>query len=336
MRFLIAGYGSAGRRHLKNLLALGQEDIVLYRSGMSTLPGEEPNQFPSESEWTRALEHKPDAVIVSNPTALHLEVAIPAAAAGCHLLIEKPVSHSMERVDDLIEAAESSGARVCIGFQYRFHPGLQKAHRWIEQGAIGQPATARAHYADYLPGWHPWEDYRRSYSARSDLGGGVIHTLCHPLDYLRWLLGEVDSVWATSARLGGLDIEVDDTAEIGMSFSTGAVGTVHLDYIQQPPSHEFEIVGSEASIHWDQTDGIARLTPYAGTSGEGGQSAAGFDRDDMFLFEMRHFLQVCRGEAEPLCPLSEGVASLRLAVAVERAARERKMISPVDRSPGKL
>jgi predicted dehydrogenase len=328
MRFLIAGYGSIGRRHLRNLLALGEKDIVLLRSGKGTLPPGESGEFPTETELGGALDHKPDAVIVSNPTALHLDVAIPAAKAGCHILLEKPVSHSMDRVDELIDAARGSGSHVCVGFQYRFHPGLQKAKEWIDQGALGRPIAAHAHYGDYLPAWHPWEDYRKSYSARPELGGGVILTLCHPLDYLRWLLGEVESVWATSGNLGGLGIDTDDTADIGMRFPHGVVAEVHLDYIQQPPSHTFEIVGTEAAIHWDQADGTAQLDRGAGARDELVQSPAGFDRAEMFVAEMRHFIQVCRGKAEPLCPLSEGVASLQLTLAAERAARQAKLVLP--------
>jgi predicted dehydrogenase len=162
----------------------------------------------------------------------------------------------------------------------------------------------------------------------------VILTLCHPLDYLRWLLGEVISVWAMAGRLGGLVIGVDDTAEIGLRFASGALAGVHLDYLQQPPSHSFEIIGTQASIRWDQADGIARLEPNAGTRGEQQRSRAGFDRSDMFLDEMRHFIQVCRGEVGPICSLAEGVASLRLAVAAELAARQDRMVSPEEQFVG--
>jgi predicted dehydrogenase len=326
MKFLIAGYGSAGRRHVSNLLDLGERDIVLYRSGKSTLPAAESAEFPTETELSRALDHGPDAVIISNPTALHLDVAIPAAEAGCHILIEKPLSHSMARVDELVDAVKRTGARVLVGFQYRFHPGLKMARDWIVQSALGRPAMARAHYADYLPGWHPWEDYRKSYSVRPELGGGVILTLCHPLDYLRWLLGGVDSVWASSQQQGDLDIDVDDTADIGLRFSSGVVGGIHLDYLQHPPSHSFEITGTEASIRWDQTDGIAHLEPNGEKAGDRRQSPAGFDRSEMFVAEMRHFIQVCRREVDPVCPLDEGIASLRLALAAVRAAQEASLI----------
>ena len=214
MKFLIAGFGSIGRRHFRNLLTLGERDILLYHTYHSSLPDDELGGFPIETDLRAALAHQPDAVIVSNPTALHLEVAIPAAQCGCHLLIEKPISHSMARIDELEQVVQQNDNQVLVGYQLRFHPGLKLVKKLLDEGAIGEPVSARAHWGEYLPDWHPWEDYRQGYSARSDLGGGVILTLSHPLDYLRWLLGEVDCLWAFAGRLGDLEIDVEDTAEI--------------------------------------------------------------------------------------------------------------------------
>jgi len=188
VKFLIGGLGSVGRRHLRNLIKLGERDILLYRTHRSTLPEAELAGFPVETDLRTALQHKPDAVIVSNPTALHMDVAIPAARAGCHLFLEKPVSHSLDGLDELDNALCEGGGRLLVGFQFRFHPGLQRLSRLLAEGVIGRPLSARACWGEYLPGWHPWEDYRQSYSARPELGGGVILTLCHPFDYLRWLL----------------------------------------------------------------------------------------------------------------------------------------------------
>ncbi len=123
---------------------------------------------------------------------------------------------------------------MLVGFQFRFHPGLQQAKRFLDDGAIGDLISVRSHWGEYLPDWHPWEDYRQSYAARKDLGGGVVRTLCHPLDYLRWLVGELESVWAFSGNLGGLDINVEDVSEIGLQFDRGVLGSVHLDFCQRP------------------------------------------------------------------------------------------------------
>ena len=110
MKFLIAGLGSIGRRHFRNLRALGENDIVLLRSHKATLPDDELAGFPVETDVATALKnHRPDAVIVANPTAFHLDIAIPATEAGCHILLEKPISGSLERVDQLDAGGEAFG-----------------------------------------------------------------------------------------------------------------------------------------------------------------------------------------------------------------------------------
>ncbi len=126
----------------------------------------------------------------------------------------------------------------------------------LSDGAIGKVQSARAQWGEYLPNWHPWEDYRQGYAARADLGGGVLLTLCHPFDYLRWLVGEVVDLWAFTGCSSDLGLAVEDTAEVGLRFQSGAVGSVHLDYLQQPAAHTLEVVGSAGTLRWENATGI--------------------------------------------------------------------------------
>lgn len=327
MRFLIAGFGSAGRRHMHNLNALGEKDIFFYRTRRSTLDENELANVIVETDLKMAFDHQPDAVIIANPTAYHMDVAIPAAEAGCHILLEKPISHNLERIDELKVALKHGGGQLLVGFQLRFHPSYLQVKRWLEAGEIGKPLSARAHYGDYLPGWHPWEDYRQSYSARSDMGGGVVTTLCHPLDYLRWLLGEVDSLLAMCGKVSALEIDVEDTAEIVLDFRNGAIGSVHLDYYQQPPSCSFEIIGSEGTIRWHQDDNAARLYKTKTGKWEIILPPPNFERNDLFLDEMRHFLQVARNEAQPQCNLMDGETNLKTILAAYESSKAGKRIT---------
>jgi predicted dehydrogenase len=325
-KFLIAGLGSIGRRHLRNLLALGERDITLLRSHRSTLPDDELAGLPVETDLRRALDRKPDAVIIANPTSLHLDVAIPAAEAGCHILLEKPISHSFDRVDELEKTLQRGGGKVLVGFQFRFHPALQRAAELLSEDAIGRVLSFRAQYNEYLPGCHPWEDYRQGYAARAEMGGGVILTFCHPLDYLRWLLGEVDSLWAFVDRLSDLELSAEDAAEIGLRFTSGAMGSLHLGYNQQPPAHWLEIVGTQGTLRWNNADGILRVYPAAKQAWEKISPPACFERNTMFLDEMGHFLSVVRGEASPLCTLEDGKHALQLALDAHRSSEQGQII----------
>jgi predicted dehydrogenase len=337
MRFLIVGLGSIGRRHFRNLLALGERDILLLRSHHATLPDDELAGYPVETDLQHALLQHPAAVIVANPTALHMEVAIPAAEAGCSILLEKPVAGSLERVAALEAALERGGGRLLVGFQFRFHPTLARARQLIQSGAIGQVLGAHVHWGDYLPDWHPWEDYRQGYAARADLGGGVIVTLTHPLDYLRSLLGEIAALWSFNGHLSPLELDVEDAAEIGLRFAAGAIGGVHLNYFQRPPVHRLEIAGTGGTLRWDNADGILHLlqapnvfgslsAPNPGTIIEAFSPPEGFERNHMFLAQMRHFIEVARGEAASCCTLADGVRALELALAARESARDGRLI----------
>jgi predicted dehydrogenase len=342
MRILIAGLGSIGKRHLRNLVELGEAgEVLLLRSSQGPKGAGRPARLDPKHDYlddfacvTRiqdAIDWRPHAAIVSNPTALHLDIAIPAAEAGCHLLLEKPVSHSMQRIDLLREAVKRAGGRVMVGYQFRFHPGLQKIAQLLQEGAIGLPLSVRAQWSEWLPGWHPWEDYRQGYSARYDLGGGVILTLSHPLDYLVWLLGEVEALWAFTSKNKELSTNVEDNAEIGLQFKNGTVGSVHLDYNGQPSSHELEIIGTHGTISWDHATGAVALhqqgknvqTDDSIGSDKGWEyfpAPDGYNRNDMFLAEIQHFLSIIRrGDAPerayPACTLENGIYVLKICLA---------------------
>lgn len=340
MKYLIAGLGSVGRRHMRNLISLGETDIVLLRTRKATLPDDELAGYPVETDINEAIKnHKPDAVIVSNPTSLHLDIAIPAAQAGCAILLEKPISGSMERIDELSSAVKKSGSKVLVAFQFRFHPGLIKAKELISNGEIGRVISANVHFGEYLPAWHPWEDYRISYAARADMGGGVVATQCHSLDYLPWLVGEkIESVFGYTAKLSDLEIDVEDTAKIALRFENGALGSLHLDFNQQPPEHHFTIVGTNGTIKWNLADGALRIyrphpnpSPSGRGQGEGNwveyPLPASWERNVMFLEQAKHFVDVVKGKANPSCNLEDGIQTMKIISAVHESQKMGKAIS---------
>ncbi|MBI5841138.1 MAG: Gfo/Idh/MocA family oxidoreductase [Chloroflexi bacterium] len=341
MKYLIAGLGSIGRRHFRNLIALGEKDIVLLRTRKATLPDDELADYPVETDLGEALKkHKPDAVIVANPTSLHLDVAIPAAEAGCHILLEKPVSHSLERLDFLQKAAAKSGSRILVGFQFRYHPTLNKARELIQQGVLGKILTVHAHWGEYLPQWHPWEDYRQSYAARADLGGGVIGTLTHALDYLRFMIGDVQELWSFNGHVSPLEMDVEDVAEIGLHFSNGTLGGLHLNYVQRPPVHRLEIVGTDGTLRWDNSDSVLHLLKLPAKFGtwtsnppapvvETFNPPDDFERNQLFISQTKHFINVVRGE-KPICDLNDGIQALRLALAAKESQQAKKIISLIE------
>ncbi len=139
-------------------------------------------------------------------------------------------------MNELRRALSTGGGKALVGFQFRWHPGLRQVKEWLLAGAAGKPAAApRACGANTRP-IGILENYRQGYAARRDLGGGVVRTLSHPLDYLRWLMGEVETIHSFTGTLSHWILSVEDTAEISLQFTGGALGSVHLNYMQRPPS----------------------------------------------------------------------------------------------------
>ncbi|MFN8414535.1 MAG: Gfo/Idh/MocA family oxidoreductase [Anaerolineales bacterium] len=339
MKFLIAGLGSIGRRHFRNLVALGEKDIVLLRTRKSTLPDDELAGYPVETDLQEAIKkHKPDAVIVANPTSMHLETAIPSAEAGCHILLEKPVSHSMVGLDVLQAVAEKSGSKILVGFQFRYHPTLNKAREIIQSKQVGEILSTHVRWGEYLPQWHPWEDYRQSYAARADLGGGVVVTLTHALDYLRYMIGDVKSLWSFNGHISPLEVNVEDVAEIGLRFSNGAIGGVHLNYVQRPPVHQLEIVGTSGTLRWDNADGVLHFqkmpAPFGSYSDlppapvtESFSPPEGFERNQLFISQTKHFIDVAKGKTEPVCTLRDGILALQMALATYESQETGRLVN---------
>lgn len=314
-------------------MELGHSDIVCLRSGMGTLPDDELPELPVESDIHRALDRwSPQAVIVCNPTALHLPLAIPAAEFGCDLLIEKPISHSLEGIDRLRQAVRQGGGKVLIGYQYRHNVGLQQVQKLLDSGAMGRTIAARAHWGEDVTGWHPWEDYRQSYSVRRDLGGGALLTLSHPFDYLRWLVGEPRTVWGVARSSEELETDVDDVADVGLDFDSGAIGSVHLNYFQRPAVHRLELSGTQGHLRWDGGDSAVELFQAAAGQPRRFPAPKGYNRNEMFVSEMRHFVDLVQHKVDPICNLDDGVRALELALAARQASQTGRSIT-VDNGP---
>lgn len=291
--------------------------------------------WPEVYELEAAWSHRPRIAVISNPSASHISVALAAARNGCDLFIEKPLSDSLDGCGELAEIVREKKLVAMIGCQYRFHPLLVRLRERLAAGALGSIAGARAEWGEYLPDWHPWEDHRKSYSARADMGGGVVLTLIHPLDYLYWLFGPADRVQASTRPIASLQTPAgEDWAEMMINFRSGVVGQVHLDYLQRPAVHRLAVWGDRGRAEWDYHAGTLRWETVAATDPNNASAndaeptvtiervPTGFERNSMFLDEMRHFLNCVESRETPTVPLADGIAVLEIALAAKQNARE--------------
>ena len=321
---LVIGTGSAGYRHLMNARAAGVAKLSVLSTGAGVQKGPLPDGIRVESDLERAVSRGIEAVVIANPTSMHLASALWAARAGCHLLIEKPLSHTLTDVEQVQDEVSKRGLVATVGYQFRFHPSLRQIRRWLQEEAIGEIVSAGAVWGEYLPGWQPWRDYRTSYSARSDLGGGALLTLSHPMDYLTWLLGRVTCVSALTARRSGLDVDVEDTALVHLGFESGVIASVSLDYLQRPQRHSLTIIGRSGVIRWDNANGTAILDAVDRHCVV--QVPERFERNDLFVAELNHFFDSIAGPSEPACGIEDGKQTLRLCLAAKESAQTGRRV----------
>jgi predicted dehydrogenase len=276
----------------------------------------------------QALAQKPQAAFVCNPTSLHIPAAIQAAQAGCALFIEKPLSHNLEQVDELINLVENRSLAAAVGYQMRFHPCLQRLHELVQEKKVGRILSVRAEVGEYLPGWHTYENYRQGYAARQDLGGGVILSQIHEFDYLYWLLGMPRRVFALGGHLSNLEVDVEDTADILMECVVNGHPvpiSLHQDYIQNPSKRSCEIVGDAGKILVDIRALTVQVFDGQGNSVEA-SSYQDFQRNQLFLDELNCFLDGMQGRQVPLVNLRDGAQSLRMALAAKESLATGKVV----------
>ena len=163
-----------------------------------------------------------DVVNICTPSGTHAELAVEAARAGKHLIVEKPLDVTLARADRIIAAARENGVKLTGIFPYRFRRGIYEAKRAIEGGRLGKLVLADAYVK-----WHRSQAYYRGWHGTwaLDGGGALINQSIHNIDLLQWLAGPVDSVFGRIATLAH-EMEAEDTATAVLSFANGAMGVV--------------------------------------------------------------------------------------------------------------
>ncbi len=186
MKILITGFGSIGKRHLENIISEKNNQIIIWTERKNL--GFKNNNIKIFNSLKKCLSEKPDVAFITNETIHHIPTALELARNNLDLFVEKPISNSMKNVNKLCKIVEQKRIITLIGCNLRFHTCIQKIKELIESKTIGDIISVKVECGTYLPDWHPNEDYSNGYAARDDLGGGVVLTCIHELDYLYWFL----------------------------------------------------------------------------------------------------------------------------------------------------
>ncbi len=324
MHVLVVGGGSIGSRHLHNLLDLAHE----YELSVSLV---EPNQeivdritetcenLDVYKDLKEALRHKNyDMGVICSPNSLHVSQAVQLLEHGSHLFIEKPVAISSQEIESLYAASEKKpNCLIMVGCNLRFHPGVDAIKNTLESSRIGRPLHISANFAHYLPNWRPGADYRQSYSARADLGGGILLDAIHEPDYLTWIFGGVVEVSGKLLNLGDLEMDVEDSAVYSMMHESGTLSQVHVDFLRRDKFRGCVVEGTLGTIIWESKGKAPEsiLVQFFDSIREEWEvicNITKYNPNTQYVNEMRYFLNCINNNTKPMNSLDEAKHTLQI------------------------
>lgn len=309
----VLGLGSIGTRHMRNLLALGRPVIGFDPDAARREAAGAAGAMTTASR-DEALS-KVSIAVVGTPNECHFEDLSAAVEAGCHVLVEKPLSHTTKGLSDVLHKAEIGGTLIFAGYNLRFCPAVRLAKTMLDEHRVGEVMWTRIVSSSYLPSWRPQNDYTKGYTA-NPVTGGVIYDLIHEMDLAAHLLGKGTVRAAFARRTGFLAIEAEDTAEIILEHPNGSHSTLHLDYVTRPPSRVIEIACSEGKLIVDIR--LRKLTVQTPDHEHAEEHVFDGTAADDYIDEMKNFLNAVDGLEPPMCTGWEALETLNETIAARR------------------
>lgn len=310
-RVAVIGLGNIATRHRRNLKQLFPH-AQLYAMSAS---GRMPHETVSDADHLVAsidalIAQQIQLVIVASPAPFHAAHAIPLIEAGITILIEKPVTATLDELKALQEAAAQSQTPVAVGYCLRYLSSAIEMKKYLSSGMLGNLYHAHVEIGQYLPDWRPSKDYRESVSARAALGGGALLELSHELDYTQWLLGELTLQHAILRQSEELGLEVEDSADMLLSTEQNAVVYLHLDFLQRKAYRQCRFVGSKGALEWDLISNEIRFVYAQGTQVLYSEPA--WDKNQMYTAMVLDFVAHIHRQPSQCVSLDEAAKSLEL------------------------
>ena len=266
-----------------------------------------------------AIEAGIQAAVIATPAVHHIQQAIELMGNGIHVLIEKPLSHSLDNLDELLRVKQNSKVVCLVGYCLRYNSGALKFHNMLNNKKIGQILHVQVNCGSYLPHWRPDQDYRQSVSAIKELGGGVLLELSHELDYIRWFFGEMKSVSANIQNSGTLDIDVEDSVDMIFESEQGYSVSVHLDFNTRNTRRKCTARCSNGNLTWDAVENKVIWQPADVIEEvESYQN----DRNYVYKEQLKHFFSCIEKGEQPSVSIHDGAIILNM---IEFAKKSHKI-----------
>jgi predicted dehydrogenase len=272
-----------------------------------------------------AVDYGIEAAIIATPAIYHIQQAIYLMEKGVHVLIEKPLSHSLDNMTELLKVNKKTKTVALVGYCLRYNSGALQFNNILKNKKIGQILHVQVDCGSYLPNWRKGQgqDYRESVSAKAELGGGVLLELSHELDYIRWFFGEMKSVYAKIQNSGTLDINVEDSVDMIFSSEQGYSVSVHLDFNSRYIRRKCIARGTNGDLIWDA---ITNKVIWIPANGPEELETYKNDCDYIYREQLKHFFDCIENKKRPLVSLDDGAIVLNM---IESAKKSHKISKKV-------
>ncbi len=325
---LIVGAGSVGRRHARNLAALGctisavdpRADRLREASSEVAVVG----CYETVEEAFHVDRRSLTAVVIASPPRVHVDQALLALKAGLPVLLEKPVSPDLESCRKLERAARTASAPVLLGYTWRWWPPIADVKRLLAAKTIGTVRHVRFVMSAHLADWHPWERYQDFFMASREQGGGALLDESHWVDLALMFFGSPTSVTARVEKISDLEIETDDNVDMLLGYDNGLRISLHLDLYGRPHDKTIRFSGDQGTILW--TADPNRVSVAHDAAGPWQETNYTCGRNDMFVAVAQEFLRVAAGKRKASCTLADGTAVLRVLEAARTSSTEGRTV----------
>jgi predicted dehydrogenase len=314
----IIGLGSIGRRHLKLISEIRPDiDIIVVRSGYGDVCNEEIIAKKTVYSIEDAIKEGIQAAIISSPATLHLKQSIELAINGIHLLIEKPLSHTSYKVEELLKNVNDNNVLAMVGYVLRYDPGAIKFNNWLSSKMRGKILHVRIECGSYLPDWRPGKNYQNTVSASSDLGGGVLLELSHELDYLHWFFGKPIDVQANVNNSSTLDINVEDQADLLITNEQGYIISAQIDFNRRFTERKCRVITTEGELIWDE---INKNVIWNAVDEDPIIYEYNTERNFIYRKQLEVFFDCIEKNKRPIVTLEDGINVVKLIDAARKAS----------------
>lgn len=311
MRILVVGFGSIGKRHVTNLQKIS-EDLYIEVFDEDQTKLEEVEKLGAKIANPNSIDSEEyDCVLICTPPITHVDLAIRALKSNSNVFIEKPLSHNLEKLDELVQLRNEKNLLVFVGYSFRFNKGLNQVKEIVEERKFGKILHVSSYFGQFLPDWRPNQDFKESYTLRKELGGGIVLDSSHELDYLTWIFGKPESIQSNYVSTDILPSNAEAICDVILKFSNNLLATIHIDFVRRKYKRTLEILTENSIIEWSLGDNTLKIFDVESDSSKIISSQETIN--DMYIEELKHVIHCIKNyKNSDIISLENGMLSMEL------------------------